>query len=79
MEIFIALAILALIVRIALVFLCPNVDNFLSGHGYDSGNNYSTRPLDLDRKVSPVESEYVVGPFKKHDPTYSTWFGSDDN
>lgn len=45
MEIFIALAILALIVRIALVFLCPNVDNFLSGHDGDTGD-YCQRGAD---------------------------------
>ena len=83
MEIFIALAILALIVRIALVFLCPNVDNFLSGHGYNntvnSDNIDSFARNNLERQLNISDSKFIAGPFKANNIDYSSLTGIQDD
>ena len=70
MEIFIALAILALIVRVVIFFACPELDNALSGHGGSQSEDFHNRNQhingsypkihwDIDDELNPHYMSYI--------------------
>lgn len=80
MEAIIALAIIAVIIRVAIFFLAPNIDNFLGGHG--SNENYCAQTdenniYDGEQKSIFSESDLNphdspnMHPWAEYDPNYS--------
>mgnify|MGYP000035639745 CR=1 FL=1 len=80
MEILIGLTILAVIVRVVIFFCAPELDETLSGFNSPERNSYQPpHKLNLqdnnNRKIAAGESEYIIGPWVKHDPNYSPYIG----
>ena len=73
-------AVIALfVIRIAIIFLCPSLDDFMSGGESNiQDNSYYKKHSHSDDQTNPNDSEYIIGPWSGSDPNYSSWIGKQD-